>query len=68
MRKQVLQKHQVLAFNKSLIAIETDLINRIKFIDSYHEVYKFPIAIVRQNMREYKRQLKAVQKLKTYAK
>ena len=68
MRKQVLQKHQVLAFNKSLIAIETDLIHKIKFIDSYHEVYKFPIAIVRQNMREYKRQLKAVQKLKTYTK
>ena len=68
MRKQVLQKHQVLAFNKSLIAIEHDLVSKIRFIDSYHEVYKFPIAVVRQNMREYKRQLKAVQKLKSYAK
>jgi len=66
MRKKVLQKHQVLAFSKTLIAIEADLIHRIAFIDSYHAVYKFPIAIVRQNMREYKRQLKAVQKLKTY--
>jgi len=68
MRKKVLQKHQVTAFNKTLVAIETDLLRRIAFIENFAEVYKFPSAIARNNLREYKRHLKAIDKLKTYTK
>jgi len=66
MRRKVLQKHQAAAFNKSLIIIEADLINRIKFIEHYGEVFKFPVAIQRQNLRTYRRQLKAIEKLKNF--
>jgi len=66
MRKKVLQKHQVATFNKTLLAIETDLLRRIAFIENYGEVFKFPSAIARHNLREYKKHLKAIDKLKTY--
>ena len=68
MRKKVLQKHQVTAFKKTLVAIETDLLRRIAFIENYGEVFRFPSAIARENLREYRRHLKAIDKLKTYAK
>jgi len=68
MRKQVLQKHQVAAFNKTLYAIESDLVRRIRFIEEYNELYNFPAAIARENLREYRRQLKAINNLKTYNK
>ena len=68
MRKQTLQKHQVTAFNRTLVAIETDLLRRIAFIENYGEVFKFPSAIARHNLREYKKHLKAIDTLKTYTK
>jgi len=68
MRKKVLQRHQVAAFNKTLFAIEADLLKKVAFIESYNHVYKFPSAIARNNLREYKRHLKAIDKLKTYTK
>ena len=68
MRKQLLQRHQVAAFNKTLFAIEADLLKRIAFIEQYDTVYNFPAAIARENLRQYRRQLKAIDKLKTYTK
>jgi len=68
MRKKVLQRHQVTAFNKTLFAIEADLLKRIAFIEQYDTVYNFPSAIARENLRQYRRQLKAIDKLKTYTK
>jgi hypothetical protein len=68
MRKQVLQKHQVAAFIKTMQAIEADLLRRINFIEEYNELYKFPAAIARENLREYRRQLKAINNLKSFSK
>jgi hypothetical protein len=68
MRKKILQKHQVAAFNKTLVKIEADLSSKIRFIEHYNDVYKFPAAITRDNLRTYKRQLKAIEKLKNYSK
>lgn len=66
MRKQVLQKHQLAAFSKSLLAIETDLQQKIRFIENYADVYRFPLTIVKRNLRSWRRQLKAVDELKKF--
>ena len=66
MRKKILQRHQVAAFNKTLFCIEADLLKRIAFIEQWQHVYNFPAAIARENLRQYRRQLKAIDKLKNF--
>lgn len=66
MRKKVLQKHQVAAFNKTLFAVEAELLKRIQFIEQWNDVYKFPVSVSRENLRRYKAQLKAIDKLKNF--
>lgn len=64
MRKQTMQRHQKIAFLKTLDKIESDLQQRINFITDYDMVYKFPASIARTNLRHYKKKLKAIQQLK----
>lgn len=64
MARQKLQRHRKAAFLKTLDVLESSLESKIKFITFYNDVYKFPAAIARTNLRNYKRQLKAVQQLK----
>lgn len=61
-----LQKHRIRAFHNTLGHLESYLQRRIKFIEDYQEVYNFPASIARNNIREYRRHLKAVQQLKTF--
>jgi len=63
-----LQKHRIKAFNATLEQVENNLQRKILFIEHYAAVYNFPAAIARENLRQYKRQLKAIDKLKTYKK
>lgn len=64
MRKTVIQKHRMTAFLKTLDVLETSLQGKINFIVKYNEIYHFPSAIARNNLRHYRRSIKAVQQLK----
>jgi hypothetical protein len=61
-----LQKHRIKAFNATLDKIETDLQRKILFIEHFAEVYKFPLSVARNNLRQYRRQLKAARALKNF--
>jgi len=61
-----LQKHRIKAFNATLEQVENNLQRKILFIEHYAAVYNFPARVARDNLREYRRQLKAAQALKNF--
>jgi len=63
---KALQKHRIKAFNATLVQVEINLQRKISFIEHFAAVYNFPAAIARENLRTYRRQLKAIDKLKNF--
>lgn len=64
MKKQNLQRHRIRAFHVTLGEIGARVENRIRFINDYAVVYKFPKRLTAQNLKKLRRWAKATQNLK----
>lgn len=62
--KNTLYTHRMKAFSVTLTALEMQLQTKIRYVEAFAEVYQFPKNLTKQNLRKYKRWLKAAQQLK----
>lgn len=61
-----LQRHRLKAFNATLLQIEANVIQDRNFLLSYSDVFRFPKAIAKQNLKRYNELLHSMEKLKNY--
>ncbi len=61
-----LQKHRLKSFSDTLEQIRLSTLRKKQFLQEYREVYKFPRRLTDQNIKEFTRVLKAIDRLQSF--